>query len=104
MRVTSSGSHRRPVWKRGVVAAAGASVVTTVLTLLFSLVGVGLAGGFARNAKRPRPAFVRTTVALSVLSVVQDATFGFDVASALTLMGLRPAHSGYCLRRLCPES
>ncbi|WGY02398.1 DUF6069 family protein [Nocardioides sp. QY071] len=106
---------RRTVWKHGVAAAAAASVVTTALaaiasaagvsfadesgasipilgftqlTFVFSLIGVGLAAVLARKARRPRSTFVRTTLALTALSVVPDATFGFDVASALTLMTL----------------
>lgn len=106
---------RRTVWKHGVAAAAAASVVTTTLaaiasaagvsfadesgasipilgftqlTFVFSLIGVGLAAVLARKARRPRSTFVRTTLALTALSVVPDATFGFDVASALTLMTL----------------
>lgn len=104
---------RRPVWKHGVAASAVAAVATTTvaslasaagvsfsahggssipisgfaqLTLVFSLIGVGLAAVMARRAHRPRRAFVRTTVALVVLSLVPDATFGFDPASAVTLM------------------
>ena len=106
---------RQPVWKHGVAAAVVAAVATTAvaavasaagvsfadqtgssipiagfaqLTLVFSLLGVGLAAIFARRARRPRSTFVRTTVALTALSVVPDATFGFDVASAVTLMAL----------------
>ena len=58
------------------------------LTLLFSLVGVGIAAVMARKARRPRPTFTRTAVALTVLSVVPDLTFGFDAASAVTLVTL----------------
>ncbi|MGE0299588.1 DUF6069 family protein [Pseudonocardia sp.] len=47
-----------------------------------------MAAVMARTARRPRPTFVRTTVVLTVLSCVPDVTFGFDVASALTLMAL----------------
>ena len=106
---------RRTVWRHGVAAAAAASVVTTTLaaiasaagvsfadptgasipilgftqlTLVFSLIGVGLAAVLARRARRPRRTFVRTTVALTALSVVPDFTFGFDTASALTLAAL----------------
>ena len=107
---------RRPVWKHGVAAAVVASITTTVLaaaasasgvsfadpdgatiplagfaqlTFVFSLVGVGLAAAFARKARRPRSTFVRTTVALTALSVVPDVAFGwFDVPSAATLAAL----------------
>jgi hypothetical protein len=110
-----SSTERRPVWKHGVAAAVAASVATTVLaavasaagvsfgdgtgasipiagftqvTLVFSLVGVGLAAVLARKARRPRATFVRTTVALTVVSFVPDLTFGFDGASAATLIAL----------------
>lgn len=106
---------RAPVWKHGVVAAAVASLATTVLaalasaagvsfadsagagipiagfaqlTLVFSLVGVGMAAVMARKARRPRSTFVRTTLALTALSVVPDLTFGFGAGSALTLVCL----------------
>jgi Family of unknown function (DUF6069) len=108
-------SERQPVWKYGVAAAAAAAVTTTVLaavasaagvsfagstgasipiagfaqlTLLFSLVGVGMAAVMARKARRPRPTFVRTAVALTALSFVPDLTFGFDAGSAATLITL----------------
>ena len=43
-----------------------------VLTTVFSLVGVILAAVLARTARHPRRAFVRTTVVLTVLSLVPD--------------------------------
>ena len=58
------------------------------LTLVFSLVGVGIAAVMARKARRPRATFVRTAVALTALSFVPDLTFGFDAASAATLITL----------------
>jgi len=106
-------TERRPVWKHGVAAAAVAAVATTVvaavasaagvsfadttgesipvfafpqLTLIFSLIGVGVAAVMARKARRPRSTFVRTAVALTVLSYVPDVTFGFDAASAVALI------------------
>lgn len=112
---TAPVSARPTVWRHGLAAAGVAAVVTTTLaavasasgvsfadgsgvrlpilafaqlTFAFSMVGVGLAAVLARKARRPRSTFVRTTLALTVLSVVPDATFGFDVASALTLMAL----------------
>ena len=108
-------AERRPVWKHGVAAAAVAAVATTVLaavasaagvsfadstgesipvfafpqlTLIFSLVGVGIAAVLARKARRPRSTFVRTAVALTVLSYVPDLTFGFDAGSAAALISL----------------
>src|SRR3954454_19690496 len=106
---------QQPVWKHGVAAAVVASVATTVLaavastagvsfadstgvsipiaaftqlTLVFSLVGVGLAAVMARRARRPRHTFVRTALALTALSFVPDLTFGFDARSAATLINL----------------
>ncbi|RKS75343.1 hypothetical protein CLV35_1804 [Motilibacter peucedani] len=106
---------RLPLWKHGLTAALAASVATTVLascasaagvsfadsagagipiaafaqvTLVLSLVGVGLAAVMARRVRRPRRTFVRTTVALTALSFVPDLTVGFDAASAATLIAL----------------
>jgi len=113
--VPAATAERRPVWKHGTAAAVGASVVTTVLaaiasaagvsfadstgatipllgftqlTFVFSMVGVGLAAVLARRARRPRSTFVRTTTALTALSVVPDVTFGFDAATAVSLATL----------------
>ena len=58
------------------------------LTLVFSLVGVGIAAVMARRARRPRLTFVRTAVALTTLSFAPDLTFGFDTGSAVTLITL----------------
>jgi amino acid transporter len=112
---TPAAAERRPVWKHGVAASLVASVATTVLaafasaagvsfadstgasiplagfaqlTLIFSLVGVGMAAVMARRARRPRSTFVRTAVALTLLSFVPDLTFGFDAGSAVTLIAL----------------
>jgi hypothetical protein len=108
-------AERQPVWKHGVAAAVVASVATTVLaaiasaagvsfadstgasipiaafaqlTLVFSLVGVGIAAVMARKARRPRATFLRTAVALTALSFVPDLTFGFHAGSAATLITL----------------
>ena len=110
---SAPAAEPRPVWKHGVAAAVVALVTTTALatvasaagvsfadgtgasipiaafaqlTLVFSLVGVGMAAFMARKARRPRSTFVRTAVALTALSYVPDLTFGFDVASAATLI------------------
>jgi hypothetical protein len=111
----TAAADRLPVWKHGVTAAVSASVTTTALaavasaagvsfgdntgasipiaafaqlTLVFSLVGVGIAAVLARTARRPRTMFVRTAVALIALSFVPDLTFGFDPRSAATLITL----------------
>jgi len=108
-------AERQPVWKHGVASAVVASVATTALaaiasaagvsfadstgasipiagftqlTLVLSLIGVGIAAVMARTARRPRRTFVRTALALIALSFVPDLTFGFDPASAATLIGL----------------
>jgi hypothetical protein len=113
--VQTRAAQRRPVWKHGVAAAVVASVTTTVLaavasaagvsfgdgtgasipiagfaelTLVFSLVGVGIAAVMARKARRPRLTFLRTAAALTTLSFVPDLTFGFDTGSAATLITL----------------
>jgi peptidoglycan/LPS O-acetylase OafA/YrhL len=116
----SAVTPRRSVWRHGVAAAVAASVVTTVLsaiasasgvsfadstgesipvaafpqlTLVFSLVGTGIAAALNRRARRPRKTFVRTAVALTALSFVPDLTFGFDTASAATLIALHTVAS-----------
>src|SRR4051812_38041069 len=115
--VTTSGSAPATprVWKHGVAAAIVASIATTSLaaiasaagvsfadssgksipmagftqlTLVFSLIGVGIAAVMARKARRPRSTFVRTALGLTVLSFVPDLTFGFDAGSAATLITL----------------
>jgi len=113
--VSTPTVERQPVWKHGVAAAVVASVATTVLaavasaagvsfadstgasipltgfaqlTLVFSLVGVGIAAVMARKVRRPRRTFVRTAIALTALSFVPDLTFGFDAGSAATLITL----------------
>ena len=115
-RTSATRATRRPiVWRHGLAASVVASVATTSLaaiasaagvsfadstgasiplagfaqlTLLFSLIGVGLAAVMARRARRPRRTFVRTAIALTVLSYVPDLVVGFDAASAATLIGL----------------
>ena len=111
----TAAADRQPVWRHGVAAAVVASVATTVLaavasaagvsfadptgasipiasfaqlTLVFSLVGVGIAAVMARRARRPRRTFTRTAVALTLLSYVPDLTFGFDAGSVTTLISL----------------
>ncbi len=108
-------AQRQPVWRHGVAAAVIASVATTalaalasaagvsfadsagtsipidgfaVMTLIFSLLGVGIAAVMARTARRPRLTFARTTVVLTALSFVPDLTYGFDTGSTATLMTL----------------
>jgi Family of unknown function (DUF6069) len=108
-------AQRPSVLKYGVAAAVVASVATTVLasvasaagvsfadstgasipiaafaelTLVFSLIGVGIAAVMARRVRRPRLTFVRTAVVLTALSFVPDLASGFDLSSTATLMSL----------------
>ncbi|MEJ2887687.1 DUF6069 family protein [Actinomycetospora aeridis] len=57
-----------------------------VLTAIFSVVGVLLALGLARWARRPRSTFVRTTVVLTVLSLVPDVLADASVTTKVVLM------------------
>ena len=108
-------TERQQVWKHGLAAAGVAAVATSVLaviakaagvsfadssgasipvagfaelTVFFSLVGTGIAAVMARKAREPRTTFVRTAVALTVLSYVPDLVSGFGAASAVTLIAL----------------
>ncbi|MBB5085081.1 DUF6069 family protein [Nonomuraea endophytica] len=57
-----------------------------VLTVIFSVVGLALALVLARRARRPRTAFVRTTIALTVLSLVPDVLVDAAPATRVLLM------------------
>ena len=109
---TVSGSATSSLWKPGLVAAGVAAVATTAvvagarlldvpvavdgesipivgfpqMTLLFSIVGIAIAGQLARRASRPRHTFVVTTVVLLALSFVPDVTASTGTADKLTLM------------------
>ncbi|MEZ0577480.1 DUF6069 family protein [Nocardioides sp. MH1] len=113
---TKPAAATRPViWRHGVVVAVAAAATTTALaavasaagvsfadstgasipvggfattTIALVLIGVAIAAVMARVARRPRSTFTRTAVVLTALSLVPDATFGFDAASAITLMTL----------------
>ncbi|MET8907863.1 DUF6069 family protein [Micromonospora sp. NPDC004551] len=68
---------------------AGAPIPVTgfgVLTAVFSLVGVLIAALLSRFARRPRRAFVRTTVVLTVLSLVPDVIVEAGAATKALLM------------------
>lgn len=110
---TASADIRRAVVKPGILASVTAAVATTAaaaitssagvsftdhtgsaiptpafttLTLLFSLIGVGLAATLAQRAKRPRSTFVRITVTLVALSFVPDLASGFNATATVTLI------------------
>lgn len=57
-----------------------------VLTVIFSLVGLVLALVLARLVRRPRAVFVRTTVVLTVLSLVPDVLVDASTATRVLLM------------------
>src|SRR5689334_9474219 len=44
------------------------------LTILFSVIGIGIAAVIRRRSSRPRTTFTRVAIALTVLSVVPDLT------------------------------
>ena len=56
------------------------------LTAFFSIVGLVLAAAIGRFASRPRRVFVRTTVALTVLSLVPDVLADATTATKVLLM------------------
>lgn len=57
-----------------------------VLTAVFSLIGLVIAATLARFARRPRRTFVRTTVVLTVLSLVPDVVVDAGPATKALLM------------------
>jgi hypothetical protein len=57
-----------------------------VLTIAAGLLGVALAAVLARRAARPRMTFIRTTVALVILSVIPDLVSGFAPSATVMLI------------------
>ncbi|MFI9552751.1 DUF6069 family protein [Nonomuraea endophytica] len=57
-----------------------------VLTVVFSVVGLALALVLARRARRPRTVFVRTTIVLTVLSLLPDVLVDASAATRMLLM------------------
>ncbi|XVQ15504.1 DUF6069 family protein [Spirillospora sp. CA-255316] len=57
-----------------------------VLTVIFSVVGLVLALVLVRSARRPRTAFVRTTIMLTALSLVPDVLADASAATKALLM------------------
>ncbi|MBJ8347199.1 DUF6069 family protein [Antrihabitans sp. YC2-6] len=108
----TSAAAAAAFWRPAALAAVGAAAATTAvaavahaagvslaiegepiplagfaqLTLIFSIIGIVLAAGLRRWAGNPRVAFVRTTVALTALSLVPDAIIDASVDTKLTLM------------------
>lgn len=56
------------------------------LTLFFTAIGVLIARTLGRRARQPRSTFTRTTVALTVLSVVPDLALSAAAATKVTLI------------------
>jgi hypothetical protein len=104
-------AERRSLWKVGVTAGlvgAGATCLTAavaraadvsleikgepipisafaVLTFIGALLGVGLATLLSRRAAHPQLTFVRTTVVLTLASIVPDAYADTTAASKIVL-------------------
>ena len=124
---TDVESETRPsLWRTGLKAGLVAAVATTAIalvgdaagvsfevdgeaipvlafaqmTLIGAVLGVLLAKALRRWAKHPQSTFVRTTVALTALSVVPDLTMGFDAASAATLIGIHITAAAIIIPRL----
>jgi len=57
-----------------------------VLTAIFSVLGLVIATALRRFARRPRTTWIRTTVALTVLSFVPDLLADATVATKVLLM------------------
>ncbi|MEJ3654259.1 DUF6069 family protein [Actinomycetes bacterium KLBMP 9759] len=68
---------------------SGAAIPATgfaTLTVVFSVVGLVIALGLRRFARRPRTTWIRTTVALTVLSLVPDVLADATTGTMLLLM------------------
>ncbi|GAA5134704.1 DUF6069 family protein [Pseudonocardia adelaidensis] len=98
--LTGSGATVAAAGATALVAAAGEAVgISTavsgtpipasgfaVLTAIFSVLGLVIATALRRFARRPRTAWLRTTVALTVLSFVPDLLADAAVATKILLM------------------
>jgi len=111
--LTTSNRTRtgRGIWKAGLLATGAAAVATSTvaavahaagvpltvggdeipvlgfaqMTVLFSVVGIVLAVALARWARRPERTFVVTTITLTALSLVPDASADASTATRLVL-------------------
>jgi hypothetical protein len=108
-----SSSSTPTLWRAGLVAGLAAAAATVAvaatasaldvsleaspgqaipvigfgqLTLLFTAVGVLMARILRSRAREPRTTFTRTTIVLTVLSVVPDVMLSTDGATKLTLV------------------
>ncbi|MFC8383899.1 DUF6069 family protein [Nocardia sp. NPDC057272] len=99
-------------WRPAVLAAVGAAAATTAvaavahaagvslaiegeqiplagftqLTLIFAAIGILFAAALRKWARNPRTVFVRTTIALTALSLVPDLIVNAAADTKLTLM------------------
>lgn len=109
--VETSAEPRRRFWRAGVASGLAAAAATCVavlaaraggvavavegeeiplagfaqFTMLGALLGVAMAKVFSRRARTPRTTFVRTTVALTALSIVPDFLVDATTGSKLVL-------------------
>jgi hypothetical protein len=109
--VDTSVTPRTRVWRVGITSGAVAAVATCVtvlaaravdvevaidgervpldgfalFTMVGALIGVALAKTLSRRAQKPRTTFVRTTVALTILSIVPDFIVPASIGSRLVL-------------------
>jgi hypothetical protein len=105
-------AKNQPVWKQGLVAGLAAAAATTAvvavaqaidvpvevageaipllgfaqMTLLCTLIGIGLARVIGRRAAHPRSLFTNVTVVLTALSFLPDVTADATTATKVTLM------------------
>jgi uncharacterized membrane protein len=71
------------------LAISGAAIPPpgfATLTVIFSVLGLLIAVGLRRFARNPRTTWIRTTVALTALSLVPDAIADADSATKAVLM------------------
>src|SRR3954447_2977320 len=101
------------LWRAGLTAGAVAAVATTAvaaiahgagvtfetapgdaiptagfaqLTILFTVVGIGIAAGIRRASAQPRTTFTHVALVLTMLSVMPDLTMSFDAGSRVALV------------------
>jgi hypothetical protein len=70
-------------------AVAGATIPASgfaTLTVIFSVIGLLVAVGLRRFARHPRTTWIRTTVALTVLSLVPDVLADAATSTKMLLM------------------
>ena len=123
---TTRTEVQAPSWRSGLATGVGAAVFTTLaaviagfagvsfeidgeaipwlgfaqLVLVGTLIGIVLARQLAHRAARPRSSFVRTTVALTVLSCVPDVILQADTATKLALIGTHVLAAAVVIPRL----